>query len=107
MKIAVASEGLDVSPHFGRCSNYSYYLVEKGIVTNHQNLPSPGHVCDSGATLMKDLGIDVVITGGIGEKALNALKADGISVVSGATGSARDAVEAYLAGELMSTATSC
>ena len=30
MRIAVASEGLDVSSHFGCCTNFNFYKVENG-----------------------------------------------------------------------------
>jgi len=107
LRIAVASEGLEVSPHFGRCSNYNYYTAENGVIMEYRNLPREGQLCDVGASLMKDLGIDVVITGGIGSTAYELLDSYGISVISGVTGTAREAVDQYLSGNLLDLKVAC
>lgn len=100
MRIAVASEGLDVSPHFGHCANYNYFTIEDGMIVEGQNLPSAGGQCGSAASLMRELDVDVVVTGGIGEKAKEALERHGIEVIAGVTGEARGAVLDYLSGTL-------
>ncbi|MEG0072677.1 MAG: NifB/NifX family molybdenum-iron cluster-binding protein [Raoultibacter sp.] len=107
MKIAVASEGLDVSHHFGHCLNYNYFTVADGAVVDCQNMPSPGHLCGSMAPLMKELEVGALITGGIGAGAKNAFDAHGITVITGASGNARQAVEDYLSGELSSSEATC
>ncbi|MEG2628985.1 MAG: NifB/NifX family molybdenum-iron cluster-binding protein [Raoultibacter sp.] len=107
MKIAVASEGLDVSQHFGHCSNYNYFTVANGAVVDCQNMPSPGHLCDSMAPLMKELDVGALITGGIGAGAKSAFDAHNIPVVTGASGNARQAVEDYLSGQLTSSSRFC
>ncbi|MEG0070315.1 MAG: NifB/NifX family molybdenum-iron cluster-binding protein [Raoultibacter sp.] len=96
MRIAVASDGLDISQHFGHCDNYNYYTVSDGVIVDCQNMPSLGHLYGSMAPLMKDLDVGVLITGGIGASAKDAFDAHGIEVVTGATGTARQAVENYL-----------
>ena len=50
---------------------------------------------------------NVLICGGIGEGAQEALKEAGIKVISGAAGEVDAAVNAYLAGELESAGTNC
>lgn len=100
LKIVVASEGFEVSPHFAKCSNYSYYTVINGIITDYQNMPNTEHLCGAIAPLMKELGVNVVLTGGIGPKSLEALKSEDIAVVTGVSGDVRTAVESYVAGIL-------
>lgn len=107
MKIVVASEGFEVSSYFGRCSNYSYYTVQDGVIVDYQNMPNTEHLCSAIAPLMKELGVGVVITGGIGTNARAALEAEGISVISGASGDVRETAEAYVAGTLKSTDSPC
>ncbi|MBO5543999.1 MAG: FKBP-type peptidyl-prolyl cis-trans isomerase, partial [Oscillospiraceae bacterium] len=51
--------------------------------------------------------IDVVICGGIGGGAVAALEQRGIELCAGASGSADEAVAAYLRGELTSTGANC
>ena len=38
MRIAVASEGLEVAPRFRQCASYMCYRVERGIIVECQNL---------------------------------------------------------------------
>ena len=40
MRIAVASEGLDVSKHFSSCTNFNFYKVENNELVDSRNLPS-------------------------------------------------------------------
>ena len=41
MRIAVASEGLAVSPYFGHCASFTCYRIERGIIVECQNMPNP------------------------------------------------------------------
>ena len=59
------------------------------------------------AGLLADNTIDVLICGGLGGGAMNALMNAGITVVAGAEGDADAAVEAYLRGELVSSGANC
>ena len=58
-------------------------------------------------TLLAGQGIDVLICGGIGGGAQAALAERGIELCAGASGSADEAVEAYLRGELVDTGANC
>lgn len=100
MIIAVASDGMDVSLHFGRCSSYSCYTIENGMVVGFQNMPKFLRSCSEMAKLLKEVHVEVLITGCIGPNAREVFDEAGIEVVSGAHGNVREAVEAYLADEL-------
>ena len=86
MRIAVASEGLAVSPYFGHCASFTCYRIERGIIV-----------------VLRELDVTAVITGIIERDAVEALQAADIEVVSNRAGSARDAAEAYLAHTLIGT----
>ncbi|MBC8530670.1 DUF134 domain-containing protein [Gehongia tenuis] len=104
MKIAVASMGQEVSPHFGHCENFNLYDPE---AKTWENLPSPGHQCGFLPTFLKNAGAGVVIAGGMGRGAQENCRRAGLEVITGASGSAKAAVERYLAGELVSTGAVC
>lgn len=97
MKIAVASDGLDVSLHGGRCTSYMCYTVERGIITECQNTPNSGLSPLRTADFLKKLGVDVFMTYRVEPRFAAAVEAAGIESVTGASGSARQAVEDYIA----------
>lgn len=107
MKIAVASEGAEVSQHFGHCANFNLFTIEDSKIVEHVNAESPGHLCGSMAPILKNEGVEVLITGGIGAGAMNGFNANGIKVINGASGDARAVTEVYLAGQLQSTGALC
>jgi predicted Fe-Mo cluster-binding NifX family protein len=108
MRIAVSSEsrqGLDsiVSPHFGRCpyfvlvdlANHDVQQVrevENPFFGHHQPGQVPGFI--------NSLGADVMLTGGMGARAIMFFQQYGIDGVTGAYGTVRQSVESYLGGQL-------
>lgn len=96
MRIAVASEGLDASSHFGCCTNFNFYQVENGELVDSRNLPSQGHLCGSQANFLRQIEVKVLLCGTISEKDAESMKAAGITVVQGAHGRAITAADNYL-----------
>ena len=101
MKIAVACNGMDLSPHAAQCDGFMCYTVERGIITGCRNLPNMGDGSASAADLVRAIGFDTLITGGIDMDTASELCAAGIEVVAGAEGTPREALDAYLAHTLM------
>lgn len=96
MRIAVASEGLEVSPHAGHCSGFMCYTVDRGVITECQNLPNPGLPGPALAEMFQEVGVDALVCGGIEMDMANALCHAGIDVVAGTAGSTRSVAEAYV-----------
>ncbi len=108
MRIAVSADdnnGLDsvVSPHFGRCPYYilvdlegqevkQVNTVENLYYGQHQPGQVPGFIHDQGANVM--------LTGGMGRRAITFFQQYGIQAVTGASGTVRHALEQYLGGGL-------
>ena len=107
MKIAVASEGQTITQHFGHCQNFNIYEVQDGTIVQSESVPNPGHKPGFLPNFLHDLGVNVIISGGIGGGAVDIFCEKGIEVVAGAQGEARAAAEAYLAGNLDATGTIC
>ena len=95
MRIAVASEGLDVSSHFSCCTNFNYYKIENGEMVDSRNLPSQGHLCGSQANF-RQIDVKILICGAISKKEIESMENAGIKVVAGASGRAFEVVEKYL-----------
>lgn len=107
MRIAVASEGLDVAPNFGTCSSFTFYTVDRGIIVECQNMPNPGLPGPQIAPLLLDLDVRVLIVFAIDFDTATAFCDADIEVVAKASGSARAVAEAYLSRTLSGTDDLC
>ena len=100
MKIAVTYEEGQVFQHFGHTQEMMIYTVEDGKVTDSQVVSTEGSGHSALAGFIKGLGADSLICGGIGFGARQALEESGIKLYAGVSGSADQAVQSLLAGEL-------
>ena len=100
MKIAVTYENGMVFQHFGHTQQFKIYEIADGNVVSFNILDTNGSGHGALAGLLKDNGIDVLICGGIGGGAQNALNEAGIKFFGGVQGSADGAVVAYMTGKL-------
>lgn len=107
MKIAVTATAPDfdapMDPRFGRAACFlvvdSETLAWKAV-ENTQNLnAAQGAGIQAGKTVV-ETGSTVLITGNCGPKAFRILTGAGVTIVTGARGSAREAIEQYKAGRL-------
>ena len=107
MKIAVTYGDGEIFQHFGRTENFKVYDAEDGQIVSVETVGSNGNGHSALAGLLAENAIDVLICGGIGGGAMDALAGYGIEVIAGAEGDPTVAVEAYLKGELVSTGSNC
>ena len=103
MKIAVTYDNGNVFQHFGKTEFFKVYEVEDNKVISSEVIGSNGTGHGALAGFLADRSVDVLICGGIGAGAQAALNEAGIELCAGARGSADEAVEAYLKGELASS----
>ena len=107
MKIAATYEDGQIFQHFGRTAFFKVYEVEDGKVISAQVISANGSGHGALAGVLAENGIDVLICGGIGGGAQNALREAGIALCAGAQGDTDDAVAAYLAGSLVDAGVTC
>lgn len=107
MKIAVTYNNGEVFPHFGKTENFKIYEVEDQKVTSSEVISSNGSGHGALAGILANEGVDVLICGGLGGGALQALSEAGIEVCSGAAGNTDEAVQAYLEGTLVDAGVNC
>lgn len=100
MKIAVTYENGEIFQHFGHTEQFKVYEVEDGKVLSSQVVDTNGQGHGALAGFLAQAGVDVLICGGIGGGARNALAEAGIQLFPGAQGDADAQVESYLAGTL-------
>ncbi|MCK4856914.1 MAG: NifB/NifX family molybdenum-iron cluster-binding protein [candidate division Zixibacteria bacterium] len=110
MKIAVpTSDGL-LSPHFGRCQEFTILEVESSggeiVAVEHAN--PPAHQPGAFPQWLSQLGVSLVIAGGMGVRAIQMFEASGIKVISGAAAlPPEELAKAYLEGEMSSEENPC
>jgi predicted Fe-Mo cluster-binding NifX family protein len=107
IKIAVASEKEMVTEHFGHCINFNIFEAKNSQITKSNSIPNPGHKPGFLPNFLNDMGVNVIISGGMGEGAIDIFNEKGIEVIIGASGNAKDVVNAYLKGTLKSTGSVC
>ena len=107
MKIAVACDGTQICGHFGHCENFNIYNTKDRKIDSMENVPNPGHRPGFLPNFLGDMGVEVIIAGGMGGGAVDIFNERNIEVIIGAMGDAETAVEAYLRGELESTGSVC
>ena len=100
MKIAVTYENGQIFQHFGHSEQFKLYTVEAGEIVSSEIIDTNGSGHSALASLLAELGAEVLICGGIGGGAQTALAQVGIQIYGGVQGSADEAVQALAEGRL-------
>lgn len=101
MKIAVTyADGL-IFQHFGHTQQFMIYQIEKGEILSQRVIDTGASGHGALAGLLQQQDVNMLICGGIGGGAQMALAQAGIAVYGGVVGDADDAVEDFLAGQLL------
>jgi len=107
MRIIVASDGENVTQHFGHCKFFKAYDSENNIITGLELIENPGHRPGFLPVFLKDHGANVIISGGMGAAAIKLFNDNDIEVIVGASGDSKIAAENYLKGNLKTTGEVC
>ncbi len=100
MIIAVPYQAGSVFGHFGHTEQFRLYTAEDSAVTAIQLVNTNGSGHRALSTFLAERQVDVLICGGIGDGAKNALAEVGIRIYGGVSGDADRAVAMFLAGKL-------
>jgi len=107
-RIALACEdnqglGGQISQHFGRCPYYLIVDVEGDEIRKTDSVSNPyynRHIPGMVPEFINQQGVNVMIAGGMGPRAIDMFTSLGIEVVTGALGNAGNVLQAYLRGEI-------
>ena len=112
MRIAISAEtdnGLDsiVAQHFGRCPYFALADMEGNEVEAIEVIDNPfyaGHQVGQIPQFIHAQKANVMLSGGMGGRAIQFFEQFGIEVATGAAGTVRATLENYLGGELREAA---
>jgi len=109
MRIAMASEddlGLKgyLSAHFGRCPFYTVVEVQDGEVKGVEVVKNPYYMAHAPGVVpefIRSLGVDVIIAGGMGPRAIDMFARFGIeAVTTGTSAPLEEVLRGYLEGRI-------
>ena len=100
-RIAVTYENGMIFQHFGKTEQFKLYDIENGKIIDSQVVDTNGQGHGALAGFLKNINADVLICGGIGGGAQMAMQEAGITLYGGNTGSADDAVLAFISNSLV------
>jgi len=103
MKIAIPLTDGRLSTHFGHCDEFVLFEVDRDgkEIINKTVLASPGHQPGMLPRMLHEQGTDLIIAGGMGQRAQQLFTQNGIDIVTGAGPETPEVlVEAYLNGTL-------
>jgi ATP-binding protein involved in chromosome partitioning len=99
MRIAIPVNEGKLCPHFGHCETFAVIDVDDNSkqITNREDLTPPPHEPGVLPKWLGGVGVNVVIAGGMGQRAQQLFDQNGIKVVIGASsGTPEELVSAYL-----------
>ncbi len=107
-KIAVPVVNGNLSDHFGHCDHFVIADIESEKVAQLQEVVPPPHAPGVIPKWLKELGVDVVLVGGIGQKAINLFKQMDVEPVIGVPSKpAAELIDDFLAGKLETGINQC
>ncbi len=97
-----------VSTHFGHCEEFTLFEIKDGTIAAQRKLTPPPHEPGVLPKWLHQQGADVIITGGMGQRARDLFEQFSIKTVVGISGgSPEDVVQEYLKGTLESSGNLC
>lgn len=110
MKIAIPTKNNLVDSHFGNCEYYTIVNVnEAREIETMERFDSPkGCGCKSNvATTLKEMGVETLLAGNMGQGAVNKISQAGIEVVRGCEGDVRELAEAFVKDGVADSGETC
>jgi len=100
MRIAISTDNGSVSAHFGRCPSFTIVDIEDGKVTAKEEISNPGHEPGFLPKFLHDKGVNYIVAGGMGQRAVQLFSEQGIEKIVGVSGQIDDVIEKMAKGTL-------
>jgi predicted Fe-Mo cluster-binding NifX family protein len=100
LKVAISTDGDFVSAHFGRCPSFTIVEVGPGRVIGRETIDNPGHHPGFLPQFLSKRGVNAIIAGGMGQRAVGLFAAAQIRVIVGVSGKIDEVIEKLKDGTL-------
>ena len=108
MKIAIPTANGTLSMHFGHCEKFAIFNIEDKKVVSHEEHTPPPHEPGVLPAWLGEMNVNVIIAGGMGQRAQGMFNQNNIQVVTGAPAiNAHEVIEAYLTDTLITGDNTC
>lgn len=108
MKYAIPCVNDQICMHFGHCEKFALVDEKDGEIVSKEMVTPPPHEPGVLPKWLHEQGANVIIAGGMGQRAQALFSENDIKVVTGAqSGSPEDIVLAYVKGNLVTGANAC
>lgn len=107
MKAAISTDGEYVSIHFGRCPSFTIVDMQDGCVMTKTEIPNPGHRTGFLPQYLHEKGVECIVAGGMGGRAVDLFEQFQIRPILGFTGTIEEAINGLLDGSLESGESLC
>ena len=100
MKVAISTDGNKVSPHFGRCPQFTIIEVENNELVDKKVIENPGHHPGYLPQYLNKIGVGCIVAGGMGMRAKELFSQTGIEAVLGVEGEVEEIIGKIIDGSL-------
>ncbi|PIU29181.1 MAG: dinitrogenase iron-molybdenum cofactor [Candidatus Hydromicrobium americanum] len=100
MKIAISTDGNKVSPHFGRCPQFTIVEIENNKLIDKKVIENPGHHPGYLPQYLNEIGVGCIVAGGMGMRAKELFSQTGIEAVLGVEGDVEEIIGKIIDGSL-------
>lgn len=107
MKIAIASDKNMCCEHFGHCEGFKIYEIKNNKIISEIFVENPGHKPGFLPMFLKEKGINIIVSGGMGEMAQKIFKENNIEVIVGVKESTDEIIKTYILNKLKSDYSIC
>ena len=100
MRIAISTDSGMVAEHFGRCPEFTIVDIKDKKVVNKKIIPNPGHMVGFIPKFLNEKGVNYIIAGGMGRRAVEFFNQFGIKQIVGVSGKVDDIIDQLVKGKL-------
>jgi predicted Fe-Mo cluster-binding NifX family protein len=100
VKVAISTDNNYVSAHFGRCPRFTIVEVDGEKILGKETINNPGHQPAFLPQYLSDLGVNCIIAGGMGRRAIALFSEKGIQTLVGISGPVDEVIDKLIQGTL-------